>query len=173
MALIPLTQDLSSLVSEEDADWLRQFRWHAVKFGTKARPLVYAARNAKIDGAWKLLLMHRALLGAPRGFVVDHINHDGLDNRRVNLRLCTQRENMKNARSGSNKTGFRGVSRTSPNRFTACIHANGRSKYLGCFETPEAAAAAYDAAATEQFGEFAQPNFPTTFARIGQEQAPG
>ena len=173
MVLIHLTQGMFATVDEADAEWLLRVKWHVVRFGTLTRPLFYAARNAKVDGVWRLQLMHRSILGAPNGMVVDHINHDGLDNRRANIRICSQANNMKNARSGANKTGFRGVHRTSPNRFVASIMVGGKSKYLGCFETAELAAAAYDAAAIEFLGEFANLNFPETFARNGQEQAPG
>lgn len=83
---ILLTQDLSTLVDDEDYAWLNQWKWYARKSDTKT----YAARSKTGFAAIK---MHRAITQAPAGMVVDHINGDSLDNRRCNLRICTSREN--------------------------------------------------------------------------------
>lgn len=161
MQLIPLSQCLHALVDDDDFAELSSVRWHAVKMGTARRPLFYAARNVTIsENRGRLLLMHRAIMNAPAGTVVDHKNHATLDNRKENLRLCTQGENMRNMRSGPNKHGFRGIARSSPNRFSASICISGKSKYLGMFLTAEDAARAYDRAALDHFGEFAKLNFP-------------
>ena len=129
--------------------------------GTKARPLFYAVRNITVaKNTGRLELMHRVIMQAPKGMVIDHKNSNTLDNRKENLRLCTQSENMKNMRSGSNKHGYRGVSKTSPGTFNAAIRVNGTPKYLGSFRTLEDAARAYDVAAIREHGEFAKLNFP-------------
>ena len=165
MQRISLTQGLYALVDDEDFDLIGSNRWHAVKMGTKNRPLFYAARNVTVaKNKGRLELMHRRIMQAPAGMVVDHINHDTLDNRRSNLRLCTQRDNMKNMRSGPNKYGFRGISRSSLGTFIASIRVAGRANYLGCFPNAESAARAYDAAAINEFGEFAKLNFPEAVA---------
>jgi hypothetical protein len=102
--------------------------------------------------------MHRLIMAAPDGIGVDHINGDGLDNRRANLRLASQRDNSANmAVRASSATGFKGVSWKRRNRkWQAQI---GRT-YLGIFASAEEAARAYDHAAREAWGEFAHLNFP-------------
>jgi hypothetical protein len=161
MKQIELSQGLSTIVDDDDFDLLVGMRWHATKMGTKARPLFYAVRNITIaKNKGRLELMHRVIMQAPKGMVVDHKNSNTLDNRKENLRLCTQGENMKNIRSGPNKYGYRGISKTSPNTFVASIRVKAKAKYLGNFSSAEEAARAYDAAALNYFGEFAKLNFP-------------
>lgn len=166
MAIVSLSQGLSAIVDDDDATVITATRWHAVRMGTKEKPLFYAARNVTIaKNKGRLELMHRRILNAPKGMVVDHINHNTLDNRRSNLRLCSQAENMKNMRSRANKYGFRGITKSSPGTFLASIRTNGKARYLGNFKTAEEAARAYDAAALEEFGQFAQLNFPMATLR--------
>lgn len=112
------------------------------------------------------LRMHRVLLDAPDGMLVDHVNGNGLDNRRSNLRLCTQQENQRNRQHGLGvHSRFRGVTlHTKSGRWQAQIKVDGKSLYLGLFDDEREAARAYDAAAREHFGEFANPNFD-----VGQE----
>jgi hypothetical protein len=161
MKEIPLTQGLFALVDDAEFAALNAHKWHAVKMGTASRPLFYAVRNITIAAnKGRLELMHRRIMRATHGLVVDHINSDTLDNRRINLRLCSQGENMKNMRSGPNKHGFRGIAKSSIGTFAASTRVNHKSKYLGCFPTAELAARAYDAAALNEFGEFAKLNFP-------------
>jgi hypothetical protein len=97
------------------------------------------------------------------GFVVDHINGDPLDNRKSNLRVCTQAENLRNRRKRAKPTSskFKGVSRHTISRqkpWLAKIKSDGKTIYLGTFETEEQAAEAYDRAALERFGTFAHLN---------------
>jgi hypothetical protein len=110
--------------------------------------------------------LHRMILNAPKGVTVDHVNHDGLDNRRANLRVATLQQNCWNQRpSKSSTTGFRGVRRNSGQRrkriwLARISDHDGKVINLGHHDTPKAAARAYDRAAREMYGEFAYLNFP-------------
>lgn len=105
------------------------------------------------------ILMHRLIIDAPRGVQVDHINRNGLDNRRVNLRLATPGQNNANAKIRSDNTsGYKGVCWSHSRGkigWYASIHLDGKQRGLGLFDDPWEAAQAYNAAALEQWGEFA------------------
>ncbi|MCR5876956.1 HNH endonuclease signature motif containing protein [Phenylobacterium sp. J367] len=149
---IPLTKGFVAIVGDEDFDWLNKWKWHAV---VPKAGFVYARRRA--DCAY--VLMHRLILNADLGLVVDHISGDTLDNRRSNLRLATRRQNNANKHRVWSAAGFRGVCHTPLSRVRP-FKAQINSQYLGQFETAEAAARAYDKAARELYGEFASLNFP-------------
>ena len=103
--------------------------------------------------------MHRLIMAAKPGIQVDHRNGNGLDNRRENLRLATSLQNGANKRTKGPASGFKGVYRTDRGkRWKAIITVGYKRQHLGCFDTAQEAAAAYDKAALEQFGEFACPN---------------
>lgn len=114
----------------------------------------------------QIVMMSNFLLRPAPGVIIDHIDRNPLNNRRLNLRLATRQENNWNRRPNRNcSSRFKGVGRV--NRWTraknpwwASIARDGRSHYLGRFLTEEAAARAYDAKARELFGEFAYLNFP-------------
>lgn len=119
----------------------------------------------EISGLVKYWALRRLVLGAPKGMHVDHRNHNGLDNRRENLRLATHTENMRNRRkahliaSSSDYKGSRWT-RFCPKPWHSSISVNGRTVSLGYFATDEEAAIAYDRAAVKHYGEFACLNFP-------------
>lgn len=152
---IALTQGKFALVSPEDFDELNQFKWYANKIGS----IFYAMRNTKgTDGKWRSERMHRRILKPVGGKEVDHINGDGLDNRRSNLRIATHAENIRNRKLNSNSTsGYKGVSKRW-NRWRARIKHNGVEYFIGHFDSPEAAAEAYNLKAIELHGEFAKLN---------------
>lgn len=106
-------------------------------------------------------LLHRFILGNPHG-VVDHINRNPLDNRRRNLRICTQKENCANTSIRSNnKSGYVGVFyRKERKKYSACTKHNGKNIFIGYFESAEDAAKAYDKTVIKLRGEFAYTNFP-------------
>lgn len=104
-------------------------------------------------------LMHRVILGLPKGMFVDHIDGDGLNNRRSNLRLCNNAQNTQNQRKRSGLSSrFKGVHRTKEGHWGAAIEKNGRSVYLGVYAQEELAAKQYDRAARLMFGQFAKTN---------------
>ena len=110
-----------------------------------------SVRLAKMDA-------HRLIMAAPVGRYVDHINGDGLDNRRCNLRLCTPAENAKNRRVNRNSsTGLKGVS-PAHGRYRVQIAVDGQRLRLGVFDCPVEGARAYDAAALRHHGQFARTN---------------
>lgn len=153
----PLTQGKFALISPEDEHLLR-WRWCVVAGGK------YAGRNRQLsDGPGSgIIYMHRQILNAPEGISVDHVNHDSLDNRRRNLRLATQSQNMANGLIQRNNTsGYRGVIWLKRERlWLARIKVNRQQRNLGYFKTPEEAARCYDAEARSVWGEFAYQNFP-------------
>lgn len=157
MKQIPLTQGRVALVDDEDFERLNQFKWCAHKIGNS----YYAARH--LDRK-HLIGMHRQILNVSIGLVVDHINGDGLDNRRKNLRLCTHAQNLWNTRKHRRKTTtsrFIGVSWWTIGKiWRAVIWANGKQILIGSFHSEQDAAKAYDIKAKEIRGEFAVLNFP-------------
>jgi len=105
--------------------------------------------------------MHRLILGVTDPKVeVDHIDHNGLNNTRANLRVCTKTENLRNSRRRrDNTSGFKGVCWNKRDQhWRALIYIAGKQRYLGVFHTPEEAAQAYNNAAVIHFGEFAHLN---------------
>ncbi|MHC4722148.1 MAG: HNH endonuclease [Planctomycetota bacterium] len=152
--LIPLTRGKFAIVDAEDFEWLNRYKWNTLKGGR-----TYYARSWE-NG--KTIRMHRLITNAPKGLVVDHINHNGMDNRKQNLRLCTRLQNARNRRScRGSSSKYKGVSKEKKeNVFIACIRCKGKLYYLGRFKSEIAAAKTYDKKAKELFGEFAFLNFP-------------
>lgn len=108
----------------------------------------------------KRVYLHRLLMGNPKGFEIDHIDGDGLNLQKSNLRIATRKQNGRNTKRQINNTsGFKGVSKSSGcNTFHAYIKHNGKRKTIGYFKTPIQAAVAYNEKAKEYFGEFARLN---------------
>lgn len=160
---IPLTKGLLAIVDDEDYERLIGLgKWQA-KGGPSS---MYAVRNRwTSEGVCITDRMHRLLV--PGAQIVDHINGDGLDNRKANLRSASQVENARNRRVRIDaETAFKGVKRTGrqSNPWRAVIRHGGAQIHLGVFPTVEDAARAYDAAARTHHGEFARLNFPKEIA---------
>lgn len=151
--VIGLTKGQIALVDDEDYAWLTQWQWSYHNSG-------YACRSERTGGHSRMILMHRAILGANGNVYVDHINGNGLDNRRSNLRIATPQQSAYNT-TKPNKNGYRGVTfhagRAKP--YQAAIQLNGHKKSLGYYATAREAAVAYDTAAILHQGEFAKLNF--------------
>lgn len=149
---IPLSRGHVALIDDTDADIITRFSWYL-----NGSERAYYARG-KVAG--KPIFMHRLLVGDPPEFRVDHINHDGLDNRRSNLRLATHGQNQGNRRPNKNKKsglpkGVVFIRRNTLRPYTALIGFNGKQRWLGTYATPEEAASVYALAALDQWGEFA------------------
>ena len=151
MKHIQLTQGQVALIDDADFRQLVQQKWYAVK--KRRRYYAYTKRSTP---------MTHLLLHPPKGYVADHINGDTLDNRRSNLRICTQRENKLNAGARRNsKSGYRGVTYKPHARgWMAQIQEHGKFHFLGYYKTATEAALAYDQKALELRGEFARRNLP-------------
>jgi hypothetical protein len=160
------TPQLEVLISSDDAHVLGTHRCHPIKDGTAYK--VHCCPNGRRRGESSCRNLARIIMDPPDGFVVDHINHERLDNRRENLRVVTSQQNSWNTRRHrDNQTGFKGVHRihgygVPRDRWRASILCPTTKKriHLGAFDSPEEAARAYDRAAADLRGEFAVLNFP-------------
>lgn len=146
-----------TLIDEEDAD-LARLTWHLKVDGYAAR---WERRGYDGRRRGRIVRLHRVIMGAPPEVEVDHINRNRLDNRRSNLRFATSAENARNCkRNKRNTSGYKGVRFNSlAQRWGASVVFEGNAYWLGLFNTPEAAAFAYDLAASALHGEFAATNF--------------
>ena len=151
---IALTRGKFAIVDAEDYYQLSKFNWYAKPDGKT----IYAGRT---DDR-KAIIMHRVIMGAPDHLSVDHIDHNGLNNRRSNLRLCTKAQNSRNVFSYKGSTSkYKGVCwYKKGGKWSAKIKLNNKTYHLGHFEDEIAAAKAYDKKAVELHGEFACLNFP-------------
>lgn len=149
MKRIKLTQGKFALVDDADYEMLNKWKWCAIKSGKN----FYAQRYHSI-------IMHREILQTPKGLETDHIDGNGLNNQRSNLRIATHSQNGKNrGKCNNNTSGFKGVSWNKKNkRWQANIKINGKRKYLGEFTSKELAHIAYCEACTKYHGEFANLN---------------
>lgn len=140
MREIPLTRGKVALVDDEDFEHLSHFKWNA----HKCRNTYYATRQSRVaDGRARFIRMHIEIVGTPVGMVTDHINGNGLDNRRKNLRIVTNRENAQN-RHVLKTSKYPGVTwQKEPGKWSARIMIDGRVRSLGLFSDEEKAADAY------------------------------
>jgi hypothetical protein len=148
-----------TILDQQDYYRLSKYKWYIKgNFGK-----FYAARNYKYDSRQtKTVSMHREIMNAPGGLLVDHRNRDGLDNRRENLRLATYSQNNCNKIKRKNTSSkFTGVCfNKQGKRWGVNISNKGKRIFLGYFDSEIDAAKAYDEAAKKYHGEFARLNFP-------------
>lgn len=152
-----------ALVDDDDYNLISSYKWRVQKGGSKKNPIIYA-RTGK-----RSIKMHRMLLNATDGFDVDHINGNGLDNRRCNIRVVTRSQNLANtSQHKDSNRNFKGVGFIKfkngyipPKPYQAWICVNYKHICLGTYATEIEAARAYDIAAIKYFGDAARLNFNT------------
>ena len=163
MKEIPLSNGGVALVDDEDYERVAsgpKWQYHALRH--RYRTYGYAQR--KVCGRTQLL--HRLILNAPRGAIVDHINGDGLNNTRANLRICSYAQNTQNRRKSAARASSRFIGVYWHKRNRAWAVEVG-VELVGYFHDEEAAGRAYDKTARKRYGEFARLNFP----REGEQSA--
>lgn len=153
-SLIPLSYGSYAIVDTADLRILNLYRWCM-------NVTLQGKRYARRTQGRKTIYMHRALMNPPEGMEVDHINGNGLDNRRKNLRVCTKAEYQQNSKKRTGKSScFKGVCWDSSGRkWRSRITVKGRQLQIGQFESELEAAEAYDEEAFYYFGTFARTNF--------------
>ena len=163
MKTIELSRGAVTMVDDVDFEMLSADKWHL--WQTKARPTRYATRKdwdgKKNNTRW----MHRVILDAPKGMEVDHIDGDGLNNQRSNLRLCSRSQNARNSGPKGGRK-WKGVTRDAHSQlWGSVICCKNKQIHIGRYFTELRAALAYDAMARRLHGDFARLNFPHLPAR--------
>jgi len=148
IAFVPLTQGFQAIIDKDDVGLVSNHNWCVLQ----TKKSIYACRKA--NGT--TVFLHRVILDAPSGHSVDHIDGDGLNNRRANLRLATRAENNRNRKIGSdNSSGLKGVSfHKHAKKWQAQIRIEGKQVHLGYFREPAEAHKAYSEASLKHHGDF-------------------
>jgi hypothetical protein len=139
------------LIDKDDVEWASQYTWIKSSRG-------YVIRQ---EGR-KVVFLHRQIMNCPKGMVVDHINGNPMDNRKSNLRICTNDENIRNRKLNKNSTtGYKGVTfkkNNGPKKFCSRISFQRKRIQIGYFLTAKEAAIEYNKMALQLYGEFARLN---------------
>lgn len=157
MKYIELTQGKHTMVDDEDYEWLSCYKWCTSN---------HSGTDYVINS--KLEYMHRLILCPPYGMVCDHINHDGLDNQKENIRVCTSSENQINKKPQLGFTSkYKGVYWHIRNKWASLIKINQRGYHCGLYINEEDAALVYNLYAITIFGKYAYLNEVNCFKGKG------
>jgi hypothetical protein len=156
--LIPLTKGKFAKVSPRDYPVMMKYKWCA----RRTPQTFYASFYRNKNGRQKIVSMHNLIMTPPAGFIVDHIDGDGLNNCRPNLRLATPAQNSRNTRAKVNGISkYKGVCPEKRRKcWRATLTVDGKQIHVGQFKSEIEAAKAYDVAAKKYHGKFARLNFP-------------
>lgn len=153
--LITLTQGKYAVVDEDDYEKLSKHKW----FATKDKKTFYARRMMVGAQGRRMVMMHRVILNYYGKMQIDHINGNGLDNRKENIRICTPSQNQRNRNKSANKTSiYKGVSRTKYGTWHAYFRYNGKQINLGAYNKEEDAAQKHNTIAILLWGKYAKLN---------------
>lgn len=153
ISLLLVKQNHEILIDDEDYSIVSGYTWHIVE-GSSG--VLYAQTHLTVSGKRTTKLMHKLILNAAR---VDHINRNGLDNRKTNLRAATAQQNGANAKKRNGTSKYKGVHwNIIKSKWQASIFKDNTTKYLGLFNSELEAAKRYDKEALEVYGEFAHLN---------------
>lgn len=145
---VPLGNGQFAIVDDEDFELVSRYKWHTM--ASKDKSHIYAASR---------LRMHRLIIDAPPDMFVDHINGDTLDNRRCNLRLCTNAQNQQNTGSRGGSSRYKGVSfNKKSGKWIGAFLFEGRRYYCGLWDSEDDCARAVDKKRGEVCGTFASKN---------------
>jgi len=157
-----LTRGQKAIIDDKDYELIKNYKWYALK----APNTYYAVTSVRfIDGTLrqKRIYMHRLIMGVLQKQQIDHINNNGLDNRRENLRLCNHTTNSMNQIKNRGTSKYKGVYwNKNDKKWQASITLSKKKTYLGQYNSEVSAAIAYDIAAYQYFGEFAKLNFESS-----------
>jgi hypothetical protein len=158
---IPLAHGRVALVDVTDYPLICEYRWHATFRGSRCYAVAHIPGSGH-DG--QKVLLHRLIMDAQPGEIIDHISGDCCDNRRSNLRRATGTQNNANVRKHLGVTSrYKGVSQEQRcHRWVAKIHNRGQAFHLGTYHTEDDAARGYDLAAISLWREYALTNFPAS-----------
>lgn len=153
MKTIPLTQGHVAKVDDADYERVAQFKWHIKRYSHTIYATAHVPGNAR-----QKVLLHRVIMDAAPGVEIDHIDRDGLNCQRSNLRASTHKQNNGNKQKRKDsKVPYKGITwHAQSSRWRVRV----AKQHIGMFDDPVEAAKAYDVAAKKQWGEFAYLNFP-------------
>ncbi len=146
------------LIDDEDYDKIKHFVWNAKLSGNGKFYIQHVSKGPRPIQKSKTFYLHRLIMGSPKGFDIDHINGNPLDNRKENLRICTRSQNtMNSGKPKTNTSGYKGVHLSKKHgSYAAAITVNKKIIYLGSFKTAEEAYEVYKAASVKYHGEFSR-----------------